>query len=184
MRKIIGALATAFLLLNSIPALAEKPAGVIVEERTVTATVEAVNKDTREVTLKGADGGTLMFKAGPEVRNFAQIQVGDKVTATYYQELALFVAPPGEAPSSSETESLARAALGEKPAGRYTRVVNVSATVDALDLKSRNVTLRGPKGNRVTMKVGDHVKRLDELKVGDLVIAEYIESIDISVSKP
>lgn len=94
------------------------------------------------------------------------------------------MAPPGEAPSSSETESLARAALGEKPAGRYTRAVNISATVDALDLKSRNVTLRGPKGNRVTMKVGDHVKRLDKLNVGDLVIAEYIESIDISVSKP
>jgi len=184
MRKIIGALATAFLLLNSLPALAERPAGVIAEGRTATATVEAVNKDTREVTLKGADGGTLTFTAGPEVRNFAQIQVSDKVTATYYQELAIFVAPPGEAPSSSETESLARAALGEKPEGRYTRVVNISATVEALDLTTRNVTLRGPSGNQVTVKVGDYVKRLDTVKVGDLVTAGYIELIDISVSKP
>jgi hypothetical protein len=170
-RKIIGVLSAAFLLLNCISAFAEKPAGVVAEERTATATVEAVNKDTREVTLKGADG-KFTFKAGPEVRNFAQIRVGDKVTATYYQELAVFVAPPGEAPSASETESLERAALGKKPGGNYTRTVNISATVEALDLKSRNITLRGPKGNKVTMKVGD------------LVTAEYTESIDITVSKP
>lgn len=184
MRKIIGALATAFLLLNSLPALAEKPAAVVIEERTAISTVEAVNRDTREVTLKGADGVKLTFKAGPEVRNFARIQAGDKVTATYYQELAIFVVPPGEVPSSSVTESLGRAALGEKPAGRYTRAANISATVEALDLKSRNVTLRGPTGNRVTLKVGDHVKQLDKVTVGDLVTAEYIESIDISVSEP
>jgi len=183
-RNIIGVLAAAFLLLICVPAFAEKPAGVAAEERTATATVEAVNKDTREVTLKGADGGKFTFKAGPEVRNFAQIRVGDKVTATYYKELAVFVAPPGEAPSASETESLERAALGKKPGGSYTRTVNISATVEALDLKTRNITLRGPKGNKVTMKVGDHVKKLDKVKVGDLVTAEYTESIDITVSKP
>ena len=184
MRKIIGVLATAFLLINSFPALAEKPGGVVAEERTATATVEAVNKDTREVTLKGADGGKLTFKAGPEVRNFAQIRVGDKVTATYYQELAIFVAPPGEAPSVSEEKSMERAALGKKPAGSYTRTVNISATVEALDLKTRKVTLRGPKGNVVTLKVGDHVKKLGQVKVGDLVAAEYTETIDIAVTKP
>jgi len=184
MRKSIVFLAAAFLLLNSLPALAEKPAGVVSDERTVTATVEAVNKDTRDVTLKGAEGEKITFKAGPEVRNFAQIQVGDKVTATYYQELAVFVTPKGEAPSASESESLERAALGQKPAGSYTRTVDISATVEALDLKTRNVTLRGPKGNAVTLKVGDHVKKLDQVKVGDTVAASYTEVVEISVTKP
>jgi hypothetical protein len=183
LRKIIVSLAAAFLLLYSLPVSAEKPGGVVSEEKTAIATVEAVNKDTREVTLKGEDGGTLTFIAGPEVRNFAQIHVGDKVTATHYQEVAIFVTPPGEAPSSSETTSMERAALGQKPAGSFTRTVDLSATVEAVDLKNRNVTLRGPKGNVVTLKVGDHVKRLGEVKVGDTVAARYTEIVEISVSK-
>jgi hypothetical protein len=89
--------------------------------------------------------------------------------------VAVFVTPPGEAPSSTETESIERAALGQKPAGSFTRTVDLSATVEAVDLKNRNVTLRGPKGNAVTLKVGDHVKRLGEVKVGDTVAARYTE---------
>ncbi len=94
------------------------------------------------------------------------------------------MAPPGEAPEASETESAWRAALGEKPAGRYTRSVSVSATVEALDVATRSVTLRGPKGNRVTLTVGEQVKNLGEVKVGDLVTAGYTESIDIAVTTP
>jgi hypothetical protein len=184
MRKIIGCMATAFLLLNTLTALAEKPAGVVAEQRTATATVEAINKDTREVTLKQAAGGKLTFKAGPEVRNFAQVKVGDKVTATTYEELAIFVAPPGEKPSSYESEEMSRAALGKKPKGSYTRTIDISAKVEAVDLKNRNVTLRGPKGNTVTLKVGDQVKRLDKVKVGDTVVAQYTEVVEITVSKP
>jgi Cu/Ag efflux protein CusF len=184
MRKTIGFLATAFLLLSSLPALAEKPAGVEAEERTGTATVEAINKDTREVTLKVADGQKLTFTAGPEVRNFAQVKVGDKVTATTYEELAIFVAPPGEKPTKYESEVTERAALGQKPKGSYSRTVDISATVEAVDLKNRKVTLRGPKGKSVTLKVGDHVKKLDKVKVGDTVVAKYTEVVKISVSKP
>jgi hypothetical protein len=182
-RKIIGTLAAAFLFLHSLPALAEKPGAMVSESVTVTAKVEAVNKDTRDVTLVGGDGEKLTFKAGPEVRNFAQIQVGDKVTATSIKTLAVYVTPQAEAPSASVTESLERAALGEKPAGSFLRTVALSATVEALDLETRMVTLRGPKGNKVTMKVGDHVKQLDKVKVGDTVAAEYTEVVDIAVTK-
>ncbi len=185
MRSIIGAPAAAILLLLiSRPAAADKPATVVAESQVSIATVEAVDKDTREVTLRREDGDRLTFKAGPEVRNFDQIQVGDKVTATHYQGLAIFVAPPGATPEMSETESAWRAPLGDKPGGRYTRSVNISATVEAVDLATRNVTLRGPKGNRVTLTVGKHVANLEEVKVGDMVSAGYTESVDIAVTKP
>jgi hypothetical protein len=60
----------------------------------------------------------------------------------------------------------------QRISGSYTRTVDISATVEALDLKTRMVTLRGPKGNSVTMKVGD------------TVAAQYTEVVEISVSKP
>ncbi len=157
---------------------------VIAGDRVATATVEAVVKDTREVTLKAADGALMTFKAGPEVRNFDRIRVGDRVTASYFQKLAVFVAPRGGVPSASETESVERAAKGEKPAGGFTRNVNITATVEALDLAGRNITLRGPRGNTVTLRVGDNVRNLDRIKVGDMVVTEYTESVDIAVTKP
>ena len=54
----------------------------------VTATVEAIDQKTREVTLKGPKG-TRTFVAGPEVKNLAQVNKGDEVVIEYAQALAM-----------------------------------------------------------------------------------------------
>jgi len=46
------------------------------------------------------------------------------------------------------------------------------------------VTLKGPLGNKVTFTVDKRVKRLDEVKVGDLVRADYYVSFAAEVRKP
>jgi hypothetical protein len=43
-----------------------------------TATVEAVDVDNRLVTLKCPEGRLVTIKAGEEVKNLPQIDVGDK----------------------------------------------------------------------------------------------------------
>ncbi len=58
---------------------AEKPGVVAVESLTSTATVGAIDHENRTGTLKFPDGTTATFKAGPEVRNFDQVKVGDQV---------------------------------------------------------------------------------------------------------
>ena len=182
MRRTIGSMAAAFLLLHSLPALAEKPGAMVSESASATAKVEAVNKETREITLVGADGEKTVFKAGPEVRNFDQVKVGDKVTAKTVKTLAVYVAATGEAPSASASESLDRAPLGQKPGGKYVRTVSLSAAVEDVDLKARTLSLRGPKGNVVSLPVEETVKNLDKVKKGDTVKAEYVEEIEISVT--
>lgn len=56
-------------------------------------------------------------------------------------------------------------------------LVTVTATVQAVDHDQRVVTLKGPLGNVVTFKVDQRVKRLNEVRVGDLVTAEYYVSL-------
>ena len=56
-------------------------------------------------------------------------------------------------------------------------LVTVTATVQAIDVAKREVTLKGPLGNAVTFTVDKRVKRLDEVKVGDEVTADYYISI-------
>src|SRR5512135_1538941 len=58
---------------------AKPEAAVVGETASVTATVEAIDQKTREVTLKGPKGNTITFTAGPEVKNLAQVQKGDQV---------------------------------------------------------------------------------------------------------
>ncbi len=59
----------------------EKPSFYASQSQTVTARVEAINHETREVTLLRADGETLSFTASAEARNLDQVAVGDIVVA-------------------------------------------------------------------------------------------------------
>jgi Cu/Ag efflux protein CusF len=58
----------------------------------------------------------------------------------------------------------------------------ITAVVTAIDLNTRQVTLRGPRGS-VTIHVSDQVKNLDQLKVGDKVAATYYESVVVEGKK-
>jgi hypothetical protein len=56
--------------------------------------------------------------------------------------------------------------------------VSVTATVAALDLEKRELTLKGPYGNLVTFTVDNQVTRLDEISVGDDVLVDYYVSME------
>jgi hypothetical protein len=62
-------------------------------------------------------------------------------------------------------------------------LISTSATVDAIDQKTRIVTLRGSQGNTTTFKVDDSVKNLDQIKAGDKVVADYYVSLAFQVVK-
>ena len=183
-RRVMACVTASFLLFASSAVFAEeKPGGAAAELLVVTATIEKIDLSTREVTLKGEDGRLETVKVGPEARNLSQVKAGDKVTIRYYRALAIFVTPPGNEPSVTEVTDLQRAPLGAKPAGQVTSVVEATATVEAMDLSKRTVTIRGPRGNVNTLMAGDPIK-LDQVKVGDQVVARYIEAMAISVEKP
>jgi len=149
-----------------------------------TATVKSLDLKTRRVTLQRADGSLVKFRAGDEVRNLAQVKVGDAVTVTYYEALAYEVRKPGEgAPGASVAAGVDRAKLGEKPGAAAAQVTTVTATIAAIDKPAMTVTLRGPDGDMTTVKARDPQK-LDRVAVGDLVDITYTEALGISVEAP
>ena len=72
---------------------------------------------------------------------------------------------------------------GDKPGAVASRTVTVEATVEAINYKSRMVTLRGPKGKVVSMYVDEQARNFNQIKVNDLVEAEYFESVALYVQK-
>ena len=151
---------------------------------TATATVEDVDQKTREVTLRTADGERKRIHVGDEVRNLPQVRKGDVVTATYYESIAVALRDAtGEKPSVSTTQDMERAPLGAKPSGAVMQQTTLTAKVTAVDKKKQTVTLEGPKGGTLTLRVEDP-KKLDTVVVGHLVDAVYREAVVISVDKP
>jgi len=74
-------------------------------------------------------------------------------------------------------------APAKKPAVTKERTAEVTATVEAINLEKRVVTLKGPKGNLFDVKVGEQAKNLPQVKVGDLVTVKYYESLAVKVFK-
>ena len=112
----------------------------------VTATITAINSATREVTLKGPQGGEVTLVAGPQVKNFAQMKVGDQVTAQYVEALTLELKKGGgKAVGVTEQTGAKGAKLGEHPAGAAGRQVKIVADVIDLNPSTQTLTLRGAK---------------------------------------
>ncbi len=61
--------------------------------------------------------------------------------------------------------------------------VEVSAQVVGIDKATRTVKLKGPKGNVVDIVAGDEVRNFDQIKVGDLVVARYVEALTLELKK-
>ena len=162
-----------------------KPPGVKSEEtKIIKASVEKINKDAREVTLKGENGRTVTIKVPETARNFDQIKPGDVVTAKYTESIALTVRKSDDPPSATGREAITRAPLGEKPAAQRTATVQINASIEKIDRDKRELTLMGPSGDTRVVKVPEEVKKFDSLKEGDQVVITATESFAIEVSSP
>ena len=62
--------------------------------------------------------------------------------------------------------------------------VSLEAEVTAIDYKTREVSLKGPQGNIVTITAGDHIERLADIKVGDSIVTTYIASLEGELRAP
>jgi hypothetical protein len=157
--------------------------GMIAETYTETATVTALDKATRKVTLTGKDGAKVTFKAGPEVANFDQIKVGDVVKATVASELVVFVRKPGAPSTDGAAGVVAAAPLGEKPGVVVAGTEELTAKVKSIDAKHRQATLVLADGTTKTIPVRKDVD-LTKYAAGDEVVFRVTEAMAISVEKP
>jgi Cu/Ag efflux protein CusF len=154
------------------------------QTQTIKATVQKVDKEKRQVTLKGEGGNTVTVRVPETARNFDQIKVGDTVTARYTQSVAVAVRKSDEPPSATGRESITRAPEGQSPAATRTATMQITAQVEKIDRDKRELTLMGPSGDTRTVTVPEDVKKFDELKVGDNVVIRATESVAIQVSSP
>lgn len=162
-------------------------AAPVTTEQTVedTATVTAVDKAKRTVTLKTKDGEESTIAVGPEVKRFDEVAVGDTVRAKYTLGITSELRAPTEEEKADPLVAIeggGSADPGAPPAGGAARMFRVVATVEALDRSAQTVTLKGPNGNYVTVKVQDPAL-LAQPRIGDSVVITAAESVVLSLEK-
>jgi hypothetical protein len=153
----------------------------IVRAAELSAQVVALDKASRTITLKGPKGNVVDVVAGDEVKNFDQIKLGDFVVARYAESLTLELKKTKvKAGEPTVTEAAVRAKPGERPAGAVGREVTAIADVIGVDPKKSTITLKGPRGNVVTLNV-QNPDQFKVVKMGDQVEVTYTEALALSV---
>lgn len=61
--------------------------------------------------------------------------------------------------------------------------VKLTATVKSVDYEKRLITLQGQDGKAMTVEASPEVKRLKEIKAGDMVVINYTQAIAVELKK-
>ncbi len=168
---------TGMVAVGSAPGMAS-----MAETAEVNGTITAIDAATRVVDLLGEGGNELSVTAGPEVRNFDQLKVGDTVTLSMTKALTLEL-KKGSTAVISRTDDVAgaRAESGEQPGGVIGRKVTIMAEVTAKDAEAQTVTLQGPERS-IELPIQDPAQ-FALISVGDRVEATYVEAVAVSVEQ-
>jgi hypothetical protein len=178
MKKALAVLAV--LVLVPLVARAQKPV-TRTDAIEVKATIEAIDKTERLVTLKDAAGDLETIYCGPEVKRFDELKVGDTVTFRYYESVAYGVRKPGQ-PSGlpAETGPAITRGQGPRPGATIARQSTATVTVKAIDETVPSITVLTADGRTLSFRVEDK-KNLEDVKAGDTVEVTYTEAMAISV---
>ena len=174
-------LTTTAVLAANDDAMMDKPSFAASQTMTISAVVEAIDHETRVVTVRKPDGEALTFTASEEARNLDQVKVGDVLTAEYTESVSIEVmANDGMEADMAEASAMARTKKGEMPGFAAMDATVITATVEEINLEMNTFKLKGPDGsvNEYVARNPDNLKRA---AVGDLVVITVTESVAITV---
>jgi hypothetical protein len=159
------------------------PSVVMADTVTATAKITDLDRAGRKVTMRDERGDERSMIAGPEIKNFDQIEIGDTVTAEYIVEIGVYVRAAGEPPSGAAVTSVEVAPKGQKPTATMVQQTEITATIDEIDYAKRSVVLRNAEGKTRLIQVNERVQNLEQFKKGDEIAIRHTEALAISVRK-
>ena len=160
------------------PNMARADGGVLVEGRKTQATVAWIDANNRKLVLVTPDGRTQAVKAGPGVTNFHHIQVGKQIKAVLTEEVVVYMGT--NSPSDGTATLVPVVPLGGKEGKLWAETTQSRATVTALDLTARKVSLQLPDGTSRNFGVANEVD-LTQRKVGEQIFIRAAQPVAISV---
>ena len=164
-------------------AVDEKPARQESVLLTLEATVESIDRETREVVLKNEEGESSTFVLDKDAGKLDELDPGDQVTVNYLEEVSIQVFGPNELePGTTTGAVVTKSQPGGKPTGLAAGRITMVVTIDSIDLEKELVTLKNRTGQLETVKP-KHPENLKKVKVGDQVKITYTRAVGFSVTE-
>ena len=169
----------------------ENPANVVWASgaRAIVAEVEgdvvSVDRETRELVVRGPRGNFLTLSAREDGVDLSQIVPGDTIVADYVATIEAEVRQP-------TAEELAEpwVVIGERAntagdsdvtAAGVARLVRAVCTIQAMDLAG-NVVIKDPRGHMHTIRDVE-IDQLDNVRLGDSVIVVFTQALVMALKE-
>ena len=91
----------------------------------------------------------------------------------------------GTAAQAPFAQQLGIAAAGatSMPPRQGVATAQLVATVDAVDAAVGTLSLRGPQGDVQTLRVGEEIRNLPQVKIGDRIVVTYVLALALQLKK-
>jgi len=150
---------------------------------TVTATITAIDKAERLITMKIEDGRVETLYAGPAVERFDALKVGDKVSFRYYESVVAELKKTDEPLAGPTVTTGVVRGEGKKPSGTISAQGTAVVEITSLDASVPSLTVKTAADDEETFAVED-AKLLAGVKVGDRVSITYTAALLVKVTPP
>ena len=146
----------------------------------VTGTVETIDKSRRAVNIKTADGKFVAVDVPASAKRFDELKVGDKVKATYNNNVIVRLKPAGEA-AVDTADAASTMGKEARPGGAASMVRTMTATISDIDKANSSMSFVGPNQWKYSRRIVDP-KVFDQVKVGDKVDITWSTDLPIDVN--
>jgi hypothetical protein len=163
------------------PSLVE--VGMLMETASGIVTVQSIDAATRTLTLQRADGDIVLFKAGPDVRRFNQIKVGDQIMTTLTDNATLFLVKGKVSEGAAAAQAVVRTPEGQNLGGIVLNAININAKVLDVDRDNRRLLLQYTPTKTRSVPVRSDAD-LSQVSVGDTILVRGTQSLSIMVANP
>lgn len=160
-----------------------QPGVVVTDVLEIKAALEAIDHKKRTMTLKGIQGKAVTLKADKAVRNFEQLKKGDLVLVDFVESVAISIRSARAPQSPAEARLVSVAPKGAKVGVLLAETFVLSAVVESVDPKARQVTLKEPNGGFRMVPVDKSMKNIERFKKGESVVLRVTEPIAIKVER-
>jgi hypothetical protein len=180
---IAAGLATAGGLAPDAEKETAKPGVVVTDVLEVKAALEGIDHKKRTMTLKGIQGKVVTLRADKAVKNFEQLKKGDLVLVDFVESVAISIRSARAPQSPAEARLVSVAPKGAKVGVLLAETFVLSAVVESVDPKGRQLTLREPNGGFRMVPVDKSMKNIERFKKGESVVLRVTEPIAIKVER-
>ena len=158
----------------------QPPSGRMADVTEARATVAAMDREHRILTLQDEAGAQFVAEVPPNVPNLDQVQVGDQIVISYTKALAWQVRAKGQQQPAFSAEPAAASQSADKLKSSVGQSMVMTGKIAAIDTGKGTVTLAWPDGTSDTIKARDPAN-LKKVKVGDIVDINYSEAVAVAL---